>query len=102
MPKGLKEWDGPDGVRAAFTGWFGDMRDYRLVDSGADTVGSRLYLRWRLRVRAERLGPGWFTVEQHLYADADAAGRLTDLRLLCSGYCPETVAAPACSLAASR
>ena len=47
-----------------------------------------MHLRWRVRLRAERLGPGWFVVEQQAYADAD--DRITSLSLLCSGYRPET------------
>ena len=36
--------------------------------------------------RAERLGPGWFTVEQQAYADAGDGGRIARLDLLCTGY----------------
>ena len=89
VPRGLREWTGPLGVGEAFAGWFADLDDYELVEAVVGTVGGRLHLRWRARVRGERLGPGWFLVEQDLYADTDGAGRLDHLRLLCSGYCPE-------------
>lgn len=49
-------------------------------------VGGRLHMRWRLRLRAARLGSGWFTVEQQVYADADGSGRIARLDLLCTGY----------------
>jgi hypothetical protein len=48
-----------------------------------------LHLRWRLRLQAERLGPGWCTVEQQAYADTDGDGRIARLDLLCTGYRPE-------------
>jgi hypothetical protein len=52
-------------------------------------VGDRLHLRWRLRLRAERLGTGWFIVEQQAYADTGDDGRISRLDLLCTGYRPE-------------
>jgi hypothetical protein len=48
-----------------------------------------LHLSWRLRLRAERLGTGWFTVEQQAYADTGDDGRISQLDLLCTGYRPE-------------
>ena len=89
VPKGLREWDGPEQICAAFTGWFGDVEDFELVDAVIGEVGPRLHLRWRVRVRARRLGDGWFVVEQQVYSDADDQGRISRLALLCSGYCPE-------------
>ena len=52
-------------------------------------MGGLLHLHWRLRLRAERLGAGWFTVEQQVYADTDESGRIARLDLLCTGYRPE-------------
>jgi hypothetical protein len=53
-------------------------------------VGSRLQLRWQLRVRAERLG-GRRIVEQYAYADTRSTGRIHNMALLCSGFCVEHV-----------
>jgi hypothetical protein len=89
LPRGLVEWDGAGGVKAAFTKWFGDVEHFELIDAIVGEVGPRLHLRWRVRVRAERLGDGWFVVEQQAYADTDDANRIQHLSLLCSGYCPE-------------
>ena len=36
-----------------------------------------------------KLGAGWFTVEQHAYADTDESGRIAQIDLLCTGYRPE-------------
>lgn len=89
LPRGFMEWDGAGAVKAAFTRWFGDVDRFEFIDATAGEVGPRLHLRWRVRVQAERLGAGWFVVEQQAYADTDAADRIQRLSLLCSGYCPE-------------
>jgi hypothetical protein len=89
LPGGPKAWDGADQVTSTFTAWFGDVDDFELVDATIGEVGSRLHLRWRVRVRAERLGEGWFVVEQQAYADTDDHHRLDHISLLCTGYCPE-------------
>jgi hypothetical protein len=93
LPAGLKEWDGPGRVRATFIRWFGDTQDFELVDATVGEIGRRLTLRWRVRVRAERLGEGWFVVEQYAYADTDYGNRIQSISLVCSGYCPETTGA---------
>jgi len=89
LPKGLREWTGAEAVAGQFARWFGDTGDFELVEATLGEVGGRLQLRWRLRLRAERLGAGWFTVEQQVYADADESGRIARLDLLCTGYRPE-------------
>ncbi len=89
VPLGLREAHGPDEIRATFARWFGDTDDYDVVEAVVGEVGSRLHLRWRMRLRAARLGDGWFVVEQQVYADTTTDGRITRMSLLCSGYCPE-------------
>jgi hypothetical protein len=86
VPPGLKEWAGADAIAGRFAGWFGDTEDFELVEATVGEVGGRLHLRWRVRLRAERLGAGWFTVEQQVYADTDDSGRIARLDLLCTGY----------------
>jgi len=90
LPSGLYEWSGAEAIAARFAGWFGDTEDFELVEAAAGEVGGRLHLCWRLRLRAQRLGPGWFTVEQQAYADAGDGGRIARLDLLCTGYRPES------------
>ncbi|MDN5859368.1 MAG: hypothetical protein L0H84_12170, partial [Pseudonocardia sp.] len=70
VPPGLKEWTGADEIAGQFAFWFGDTEQFDLVDASVGEVGGRIHLRWRLRLRAARLGDGWFTVEQQVYADA--------------------------------
>jgi hypothetical protein len=89
LPSGLWEWPGADAIVHRFERWFGDTEDFEFVEAAVGEVGGRLHLHWRLRLRAERLGSGWFTVEQQVYADTGAGGRITRLDLLCTGYLPE-------------
>ena len=89
LPGGLREWTGADVVAGRFAGWFDDTEGFELVEAVVGEVGGRLHLGWRLRLRAERLGPGWFDVEQQAYADTGVGGRIARLDLLCSGYRPE-------------
>jgi hypothetical protein len=89
LPRGLRELAGAEPIAAQFACWFGDTEAFELVDATMGEVGGRLHLRWRLRLRAERLGAGWFTVEQQAYADTADGGRIARLDLLCTGYRPE-------------
>jgi len=89
LPPGLREWTGAQVIAGQFASWFGDTRDFDLVEATVGEVGGRLHLHWRLRLRAERLGTGWFIVEQQAYADTDDGGRIAQLDLLCTGYRPE-------------
>ena len=89
VPPGPKEWESVDEGTGAFSRWFGDAERFELVDAVVGEVGPRLHLRWRVRLQAERLGAGWFVVEQQAYADTDETDQITHLSLLCSGYCPE-------------
>ena len=85
-PQGLREWTGSGVIAGQFARWFGDTEDFDLVEATVGEVGGRLHLHWRLRLRAERLGAGWFTVEQQVYADTGESGRIVRLDLLCTGY----------------
>jgi hypothetical protein len=92
LPGDTKEWEGPERVQATFGRWFGNTQGYELVDTAVDALGARLHMLWCARVRAERLGDGWFRVEQHAYVDTDERDRIQHLWLTCSGYLPETPA----------
>jgi hypothetical protein len=86
LPSGLREWAGAEAIAHRFARWFGDTEDFELVEASVGEVGGLLHLQWRLRLRAQRLGAGWFTVEQQAYADTDDSGRIARLDLLCTGY----------------
>jgi hypothetical protein len=89
VPSGSREWAGAEAITDRFARWFGDTEDFELIEATVGEVGGRLHLQWRLRLRAERLGSGWFTVEQQVYADTAGGGRIVRLDLLCTGYRPE-------------
>src|SRR5580704_16247467 len=83
LPRGLREWTGAGVIAGQFGRWFGDTQDFELVEATVGEVGGRLHLRWRLRLQAERLGAGWFVVEQQAYADTADGGRIARLDVLC-------------------
>lgn len=89
LPASMREWTGAGKIAGRFAGWFGDTEDFELVEATVGEVGGRLHLQWRVRLRAERLGTGWFTVEQQAYADTGEGGRIARMDLLCTGYRPE-------------
>ncbi len=89
LPPGPMEWTGAEQIAEVFARWFGDTEGFDPVEATVGEVGGRLHLRWRLRLQSERLGAGWFTVEQQAYADTDDDGRIARLDLLCTGYRPE-------------
>ena len=86
LPPGAREWAGGEAIAGQFATWFGGTEEFALTEASVGDVGGRLHLRWRLRLRAARLGEGWFTVEQQAYADTDDSGRIARLDLLCTGY----------------
>ena len=90
LPGDTKEWHGPEKVKATFMRWFGDTQDFELTDTAVDDLSPRVHIWWQARVRAERLGEGWFKVEQHAYAETDERDRIRHLWLTCSGYLAET------------
>jgi hypothetical protein len=89
LPHRIIELEGTDAVRATFTRWFGNADRWELTEAVVGEVGGRLHLRWRVRITDAQIGDGTFVVEQQVYADGDADGRLRDVALLCTGYRPE-------------
>ena len=51
LPPGPMDWEGADTVSGVFGSWFGDAKDFELIDATVGEVGGRLHLSWRLRVR---------------------------------------------------
>jgi len=92
LPADTKEWQGPERVKATFVRWFGNTLEFELVDRAVDDLGPRLHVSWQARVRADRLGDGWFRVEQQAYFDTDEHDRIRHIWLACSGYLAEAPA----------
>ena len=67
LPPGPMDWHGPDCVADVFRSWFGEAKDFEVVDASVGEVGGRLHLSWRLRVRPAPfgIGEGWHVIEQH-------------------------------------
>ncbi len=89
LPRGFVEYTGAAEVTAAFTGWFGDVEAFELVDATIGDIAGRTLLRWRARVIKPAKGEGWLLIEQQALADVGEVRRIGQLDLLCSGYRPE-------------
>jgi hypothetical protein len=89
LPGRVLDLEGPDAVHATFTRWFGTAERWEVLEAIVGEVGGRIHLSWRVRVTKPELGEGPFVVEQQVYADATADGRLCDVALLCTGFLPE-------------
>jgi hypothetical protein len=90
-PGGLQECEGSTQIRATFEGWFGDVDGFEVTDASMGSIGELLELRWCLRVRGAITGGDAMVVEQHVYAATARSGRIGHIRLLCSGFCKESV-----------
>src|SRR5437763_4867737 len=83
VPRGAQANDGADETVGRFVGWFGGADELRLESSHVGTVGDRLVVTYRLRVRdADR----WRLLEQHLVVSARPDGRFATVDLLCTGF----------------
>ena len=78
---------GPEATLAEFRRWFGDESEtLELVDATVGEVGTRLYLRWRVRLSPSDGTGAARLVEQHAFATVGE--RIESLNLLCSGFVP--------------
>ena len=89
LPRGFVEFTGAEEVTAAFTGWFGDVEAFELVDAAIGDIAGRALLRWRVRVVKPAKGDGWLVIEQQVLADIAESGGIGQLDLLCSGFRPD-------------
>jgi len=89
LPRRVLDLEGADAVRSTFVRWFGGAERWEMVEAVVGEVGGRVHLHWRVRLTDPGIGEGTLLVEQQVYADAGADGRLRDVALLCTGYRPE-------------
>jgi SnoaL-like domain len=87
VPPGPFELNGSAAVTAKFESWFGEHEIFEVLDAAIGQVGTRMYLRWRLRVAAAATPHGGRIVEQHVYATG--TNGIETLDLLISGFQPE-------------
>ena len=64
--------------------WFGGADSFEVVDASIGQLGSRIYLRWRVRMRSVSNPNAARVVEQHAFATV--TGHIQSLDLLCSGF----------------
>lgn len=83
VPPGPFELNGPQAIADKFRTWFGGSEDFEMVEASASEVGTKQYLRWRVRLTAPETGQSR-TAEQHLYTTGTDAIETIDL--LCSGF----------------
>ncbi|HBY98037.1 MAG: nuclear transport factor 2 family protein [Ardenticatenaceae bacterium] len=67
--------------------WFGGADEFQILESAADQVFDRLYLRYRLRLHD--VINGWRVIEQQAYGGVQE-GHIADIWLLCSGFRPDS------------
>jgi hypothetical protein len=79
---------GSDATMAEFRLWFANEADaFEVLDATVGEIGSRLYLRWRVRMTSRDPAQGETrVVEQHAFATGGE--QLESLSLLCSGFQP--------------
>ena len=82
VPPGVREDDGPDAIAARFRLWTGEFGDYEMIGGDVDGFADLLRIRYAIQGVDPELGLCVF--EQTAYAEV-ADGRITKLRLACSG-----------------
>jgi hypothetical protein len=87
VPPGVREDDGPDAIAARFRLWTGELTDYELVDAAVDPVADLLRIRYAIRGVDPEVGP--CILDQTAYVEV-AGGRISQMRLACSGDRPLT------------
>jgi TusA-related sulfurtransferase len=72
-------------VAAKFLSWFGDADTLQVQSVLVEPVSDRMSVRYRFLLHDE---DGWQVVEQQMFLDMDAEGRIAAIDLLCSGFRP--------------
>jgi len=80
-PPAQLDLTGPDAVIEKLQQWFGGDQEFAVLDAEIGQVGSRLSMRWRLRVHSGGVSR---VVEQHVFVTV--AKRIVIFDLLCSGF----------------
>lgn len=84
VPPGPLDLHGPEAITDRFRRWFGGPDDFEMLEASASDIGSKHYLRWRIRMVAGELPNQARVVEQHVYTTGTDAIETVDL--LCSGF----------------
>jgi hypothetical protein len=84
VPPGPFTTVGAAGAASHLQRWFGGEDSFDVIDATIGQLGSRIYLRWRVRMRSAGNPNAARVVEQHAFATV--AGHIQSLDLLCSGF----------------
>jgi ketosteroid isomerase-like protein len=88
VPSGIREGAGPAVTVAWLRRWFEDADLFDIQKMNVDVVVDRLHITYRIRLRKEGLMQ---IIEQQAYCSVDD-GHIREMKLLCSGFRPETIA----------
>ena len=88
VPSGMRDGIGPAVTVAWLRRWFEGADLFDIQKANVDVVVDRLHITYRIRLHKEGLMQ---MIEQQAYCSVDH-GHITDMKLLCSGFRPETTA----------
>lgn len=88
VPRGLIEHDNDADVADQFEQWFGGDESFEVVDASIGQMGTKLYVRWRVRLHTPGAPQSGRIAEQHVFTSGE--DRIVTLDLLCSGFHAET------------
>jgi len=91
QPDGLLVGEGVEDIAGMFAMWFGDVDELELIDSTSGWIGSRVQVRWLVRVRGDRFGSRPRLIEQCAYGIIGPTNRFATMSLVCSGYLLEPI-----------
>jgi limonene-1,2-epoxide hydrolase len=86
LPTGQYEHHGSDEVKAMFVEWFATTRDVEVLETRLDTVGDRLTMAYRFRLRRMVQGP-LKEIEQQAYCKV-VDGKVVTIDMVCTGFRP--------------
>lgn len=86
LPAGHYDHFGSDEVKSKFVEWFATTRDVEVLETRLDTVGDRLTMAYRFRLRRMAEGP-LKEIEQQVYCKV-VDGMVVTIDLLCTGFRP--------------
>jgi hypothetical protein len=84
VPSGPFELDTAEATAAKFRSWFGGADDFEVLDASLGQVGSKLYVRWQVRLCPRGRPNESRVAEQHVFTSGTE--RIETLDLLCSGF----------------
>ncbi|MEJ2667330.1 MAG: nuclear transport factor 2 family protein [Deinococcales bacterium] len=82
LPDEIVEAGSASEAAACFEDWFGDAAALQLLSTGSDELGDVTAFRYRMRAKGRS---GWLVIQQAGAVEA-TNGRITAMRLACTGF----------------